>query len=562
MVSKNCIVIYLLFISLSIISGLDCASSKVKREPEISLKTKQEEREKIRLRTYPYPYKATITIADDIDRQDWEDFKYIQNFYNKHDIEMGASFWMYHDSEVYPSPEIEFSYFDGISHKKSQYADAMAEYMRCGVFESLHTFAQTQPRNSSNLGREDYKYAIKELKDEIGVYIKHWINHGDSPDKVGPDIWDRCIGDNPGSSYYHTDFTNYDKSGGYYTFEFYHTWQGAYNEPCYTIPEDVITLDSLDDGTKVYSYSRYHGVDDPPRSNDLHLQLRDENLKSIVDNGGVCIIYMHLGTVDVCDPPEGVRDPGIDEVYPPLTPFGEEQLIKLSNYNKKGDIYVTTTTKLLQYNLAWKRLIYTVDGWDIIIHSIDDEVRGSYIPTIVDLQGITFYTPDPESTKVFIVSKEVTNEMIKNPSDGASESVSFPLLRITRPDDYPCIFEGIKSRIYTSGGIYNSVSYNEVITDRTKRKRVFVEVELPFNCGELNIYVSEYSTDGIFFKAHETVKNMVLKVYDREDIFQIIDGEKYVLKKDEVIFDTQIAIDKKVKFLPISIGGTYSIERL
>ena len=51
----------------------------------------------------------------------------------------------------------------------------------------------------------------------------------------------------------------------------------------------------------------------------------------------------------------------------PLDEKGKKQLIALSDYYKKGDIYVTTSSKLLQYILAWKELNYTVIENYIII---------------------------------------------------------------------------------------------------------------------------------------------------------------------------------------------------
>ncbi|NIT58172.1 MAG: hypothetical protein GWN00_18665, partial [Aliifodinibius sp.] len=229
-----------------------------------------------------------------------------------YDLEIGETFWMYHDTDVYPSPDIEFSYFRGNTRKRSQFAADMIQYMRSGIFDAMHTFEQTQPRESSNLKRSDYKYAIEELRNRIGVRIKHWINHGDSPDKIGSDALH--LGDNYESAYYHTDFTNVKKSNEYYSFEFYHGLYKSYDDPCYVLPNNVLSLMTLDDGSPAYVYSRYHGVVDPPRSNELHIQLSEENLNSLVKNGGVTILYMHLGTVDVGKPSEDGYDHGIDEV--------------------------------------------------------------------------------------------------------------------------------------------------------------------------------------------------------------------------------------------------------
>lgn len=512
----------------------------------------------IRLRTFPYPYKAALTIVDDIDRQDWEDFKYIQNFYNEHDLEIGESFWMYHDTEVYPSPEIEFSYLKGISKEKSEFAEEMTQYIRCGIFDALHTFAQTQPRESSNLSRADYKCAIDELKNNVGVYLKHWINHGDSPDKIGPDSL--CRGDNPNSKYYHTDFTNCHKSNGYYSFKFYHTWKGAYHNPCYILPEKVLSLDTLDDGSKVYTYLRYHGVADPPRSNEVHLQLSDDNLKSLVENRGVTMLYMHLGTVDEGKLRDDNYDHGIDEVFPPLDKKGEAQLLALSKHSKMGDIYVTTSSKLLQYLLSWQKLNYSVNGFKIIIHSIEDEVKGSYVPNFIDLQGISFYTPKPESIQVVIDMEEVTSRLIKNPSDGIEKSISFPLIRITRPDDYPLIILGITNIICSSPGYYRSISYGKNTLDRQSEIRVNMNVSVPYNSGDVSIRIDQYSSNHISFSVSGTARTMDISIYNNDDYFRVINNKKYALLKNKIVQDIQNTIDGELRFHSVSIGGYYTIK--
>jgi hypothetical protein len=515
------------------------------------------EETEIKLRTFPYPYKAAFTIADDIDRQSFQDFKYIQNFFNRHDIEIGGSFWMYHDSKNFPVPEIEFSYFEGISQQRSDFADEMKDYIRCGILESLHTFAQTQPIEDSNIGREEYRYAINELKNNIGVGLKHWINHGDSPDKIGPDPVNR--GDNSDTRFYHTDFTNADKSNGNYTFEFYHTWDGSYNEPNYQLPQYVLFLDTLDDGSKVYKYSRYHGVEDPPRSDELHLQISDENLQTLVDSGGVCILYMHLGTVDEGKVREDGYDHGIDDIYPPLDENGERQLKKLSEFKRKGDIYVTTSTKLFQYLLSYQRLTYSVHGDEIRIQSIDDQVRGSYIPTIVDLQGITFYTPNPEKTRVFIRDEEVTHRLTINPDDGQGQSISFPLLHITRPEDNPLIIRGVLNTIYSGDGNYKSISYNIPITDRLNVPQVQILVDLTFNSGEVSIFSDSTLADYLSFYTKGTAKEIDITIIDDEHGFNLSENAPYELKSGNEIIDTQVAKEGKINFTSLIVGKFYEV---
>jgi hypothetical protein len=514
----------------------------------------------ITLRTFPYPYKAAFTIADDIDRQSFREFKYIQDFFNEHDLELGGSFWMYHDSKRFPVPKIEFSYFDGISQRRSKFAEEMKQYIRCGIFESLHTFAQTQPIEDSNIGREEYRYAINELKNHIGVGLKHWINHGDSPDKIGQDSINR--GDNPDTRFYHTDFTNVDKSQGSYTFEFYHTWDGSYNEPNYQLPHEVLLLDTLDDGSKVYKYSRYHGVEDPPRSNELHLQISDTNLKTLIDSGGVSILYMHLGTFDEGKVREDGYDHGIDHLYPPLDKNGERQLKKLSELNRSGNIYITTSTKLFQYLLSWQQLNYVVDGFNIRIISIDDLVRDSYMPTLIDLQGITFYTPDPEQTRVFIGNQEVTGRLCVNPDDGFGQSVSIPILRITRPKDNPLLFTGIENTVYSAAGYHHSVSYNQAITDRLNAEVSQLTVTLPYMSGHVLIVPEHATADEISFFTSGSAKEMDVIISDKPDQLQLSTNMPFELVSGDQILDQQRVSGGRLIFNSIPVGGLYHIRRL
>lgn len=512
----------------------------------------------IKLRTFPYPYKAALTIADDIDRQSFQDFKYIQDFYNKYDLEIGDSFWMYHESKSYPVPEIEFSYFDGISKHKSDFANEIKEYIRCGILESLHSFCQTQPINDSNIGRDEYLYAINELKENVGVGLRHWINHGDSPDNVGSNP--ERQGDNPDSEFYHTDLSNVSKSNGSYTFEFYQFWENIYNEPNYQLPQNVLCLDTLVDGSKIYKYYRYLGVHDPPRSNDLHLQISDKNLEELVDNSGVCIVYQHLGAFDKGEVGEDNYDHGIDTIYPPLDKNGKEQLKKLSNLSRRGDIYVTTSTKLLQYLLSHQNLNYVVSGHKIRIISINNQVRGSYIPTMIDLQGITFYTNSPEKTQVFIDDQEVTDRMIVNPDDGQGQSISFPLLHITRPNNHPLIIQSVLNTIYSYGGYYKSVSYNQPITDRLNAVKAQIVVDLPFDSGEVSIRVDNIYADFLSFYTKGTVKEIDISILDDKNGFRLFENTIYELKSEDEVVSTQMSRAGVINFPSLMVGKLYEVS--
>ena len=51
----------------------------------------------------------------------------------------------------------------------------------------------------------------------------------------------------------------------------------------------------------------------------------------------------------------------------------------------------------------------------IIIKNISNEVEGKYIPTIEELEGITFYVPDNVNCEILLDNKKI--DFIKNPKD-------------------------------------------------------------------------------------------------------------------------------------------------
>jgi hypothetical protein len=76
-----------------------------------------------------------------------------------------------------------------------------------------------------------------------------------------------------------------------------------------------------------------------------------------------------------------------------------------------GEIYVTNTSKLLNYHTNHKYLNWSYEIKDnevtINIHSIEDPIFGSHKPTVADLQGISFYELFTTKTRVFISNIEL-----------------------------------------------------------------------------------------------------------------------------------------------------------
>jgi len=112
----------------------------------------------------------------------------------------------------------------------------------------------------------------------------------------------------------------------------------------------------------------------------LDKQISDDNLNKLIASEKYLIVGNHLGYI-----PLGYS-------YPPI--FDKEDVAALRNLEKRyedGSIYVTTTSKLLNYALVHDNLDWTCKGnksrMDINVLDVNDPAYGKYVPTEEDLQG-------------------------------------------------------------------------------------------------------------------------------------------------------------------------------
>ena len=409
----------------------------------------------VELRKFPYPFKAAYTIASDVDDTDSIDelvhtHTKISSKKEGYGLDMGDSFWMYNEQRelmkdsLYdihsfykkfsgPTPFLGVSIFDGLSNHESDDAKIIKDYIRKGYIDALHSYGQF----SKDVFQREYAInAIKYLNDN-NLKFDVWIQHGghENTNNVGPWAWQ--LGDNPGSKEYHTDITvpygvKYFWTGqmthcigqdGNFNFEtttklFVEWLQDLYvnnGSPKYKHNNNLATILTLDDGQKIFDFVRYinrwgsYEVTDEPN---LRYQLNPEIIDELISNEGYLVQYTHLGA---------------NYGYPYLS----LNTMNLLEYSKKkfdaGELLVSTTSKLLNYYVHRKYLNwdYKLDGKELKINikSISNEVEGEFIPTIEELEGITFYIPDDVSCKILLKNREVA--FTKNPKDFMGrESVS------------------------------------------------------------------------------------------------------------------------------------------
>jgi hypothetical protein len=385
-------------------------------------------------RKFPYPYQAMLAIASDADHETLRKFNLVHQFLNTTQqtpmgpglgLDIADTVFMYNGSDLQTTTDIgnlpisaELSYFRGTSSERYA-ADVIDRYIHAGWIDGLHTFGDFSMQDESQtlFNRTLAVQAIQALKaagDELSV----WIDHGNrsNVDNFG------AYGINP--------FFNYQKGANPWEANYYHTdvtipygirfvWAD--------LPSDDFGMDSmiypltLPDGQKVWGFWRFTndtwGPGGSPEwlwsADNLYQEISQSHLNQIIRNHQYAIVAQHFCANNT-----------------PL-PFSAQDIAALRNLADEylnGDILVARTSRLLNYNVADKYLRYTVtqrNGQAIInIQSIDDPVFGSFVPTVDDVRGITFYTSDASRTKIQIRGIDVSpNDIQRNVNDGVAQSI-------------------------------------------------------------------------------------------------------------------------------------------
>ncbi len=394
----------------------------------------------VALRKFPYPYKAAMTICSDIDgTTSKEEFLEIQKFLNTKEetsmgegvgLEIGNSFVMY------APPTCAFSYFSG----NPENAQIIRKYINSGYIDFMHSYGE-----KTDFTRKDAIEAIKELNDNQ-CKVDVWVDHATTVDNLGDDLT-FGLGDHSDSSAYHSDITLaygikfvwlgrvttvigqsvpitlktfssvYDSRHPVDSLknmvkEFAKNVLAVFGNKKYAMHKsyNLLRIAKLNDGQKVYEFLRFDnywkGVAEGATSKRLAYVISKRTLERLKKVGGYMIVYTHLGKNSDCP-----------EVVAKET---QNALRDLASEYERGNIYVTTTSRLLNYfiNQKYLKWSYETKGEEMIItiFSVEDPVFGSFVPTIKDLQGITFYVPAKDKIRIYINDREIT-DIRRNPPD-------------------------------------------------------------------------------------------------------------------------------------------------
>lgn len=414
---------------------------------------------RVSLRRFPYPYRAAVAICSDIDETlSTGEFLEIQQFLNTErttsmgegiGLEIGNSFYFYDDGG-------EFSYFTHDARAQR----VIINLIQAGYIDCLHSYGDAVTH------RDEIKRALDVLY-EANCRLDVWVNHYGARNNFSRKfeyMFGGCEGDDPGSTVYHADLTlaygikfvwvgattrivgqSPANSGPYLSTVFDPRYPvrssisvlkeirkdqlGRWGDQRYVMQRhnELVRPLKLADGQQVHEFRRYCNhpvsVGQGATSRGLAYAISRRALEALKATQGYMIVYTHLGKNSDCQ-----------------HPIAQETQIALRNLQKEyreGQIYVTTTSKLLNYYRAFQYLTWShseTEGFtQIRVHHLDDPIFGKISPTTEQLQGLTFYVRDCRRTAVYLGDIEVKNIQRNPADDNGLQSVTFPLTALTFP---------------------------------------------------------------------------------------------------------------------------------
>jgi hypothetical protein len=403
------------------------------------------------MRPIPYPYRAMLAICSDLDETPdrhayWEIMRFLNT---EEDTALGRGVGLEVGNSIYfDMPPGQFAYWNTDEAGR----DMVRTLIRSGHIDYLHSYGDLATARR-HAGRALDELARHDCRLEV------WIDHGTAVTNFDPDVM--CgHGDERDHEAYHADLTT--------DYGISYVWRGrltsvtgqdipaslggivTWSHPVasgrtflkeaakrrlaragsakYAMhgPNRTLRPTTLRDGTPVYEFMRcnphWGRVSSCDRGEDIGDVLTREMLNRLVDRGGSCIVYTHLGKVD---DPHALFDPQA------VTAFH-----RVAQECRDGRILVTTTRRLLGYRRAVRET--TVDGIQderglrILVNTHTDP-HTSRAVSGADLNGLTFYVLDSRMTSVFVDGQEVAGLTKNGPDHTGRSSVSLDWPRLEFP---------------------------------------------------------------------------------------------------------------------------------
>ncbi len=394
----------------------------------------------MKIRPFPYPYKAALAICNDLDcLRTFEEMKAVHDVLNGSGmtpcgpglgLEIGDSF---HFFTVHPQQDDTLAYFEGLTPQPSSAAPAIRDGIASGLLDIVHTWGNYSQKGG--FVRRHAEWAVEELR-KYGLKVPVWVNHGDRhnfqnlgrTDSLGDVretfsvrgdrsevleyhadlareagiryIWIKELTPIPGQQR-HLDITDWLENGAdlarFLVRDLLNSRGGA---PSPQLKNPLIRCRKLRDGGDFFEILRY-GYFHKDGSEFLPELLSARFLRRLVETGGACLLYMHLG--------KGRPSPKV--------PFSKEAyraLEHLAQWARAGDIWVTTASRLCRYIELRLRLKLTSSEANdsSVIHGSFVDAGDLQAP---EVEGLTFYAPCGINRRIEINGKSYS--LIENPAD-------------------------------------------------------------------------------------------------------------------------------------------------
>jgi hypothetical protein len=388
----------------------------------------------VQLRPLPYPYRAMLAICSDLDETPdrhvyWE----IMRFLNTTEgTVMGPGAGLEVGNSIYfDMPPDQFAYWNTDDVGR----EMVRTLIQSGHIDCLHSYGDLATT------RKQADRALEELA-RHDCKLEIWIDHGTAVTNFDPGIM-QGHGDEPCHEAYHADLTIgygvkyvwrgrvtsitgqdvpaqlggiFDRahplvSGRTLLKEAAKRKLAQWGNGKYAMhgPNETLRETVLRDGRPVYEFMRcnppWAGVSSCDQGRRIGEVLTDSMLNRLIERGGTCILYTHLGKIDN-----------------PAVPFDEKAVAafrRLADEAHAGRILVTTTRRLLGYRRALREIEFksTMDeqGLHINVYTRAEQNAPGRLSD-ADLDGMTFYVPDPEATRITI-NRQAAADLKLNPPD-------------------------------------------------------------------------------------------------------------------------------------------------
>jgi hypothetical protein len=390
-------------------------------------------------RRLPYPYRALLAISSDLDETPdaavyWETMRFL----NTSAVgPMGPGLGLEVGNSIYfDMPRDQLAYWNTDDTGRAM----VRELIKSGHIDVLHSFGDLA------VSRADAARSLEEL-DRHGCRLEVWVDHGTAPTNFDGDIM-KGSGDVRGAAAYHADLS--------VAHGIQFVWRGRVTSvigqdvprslrgivtlahplasartvakewakgvlarlgrPKYAMhgPNDVLRDAKLRSGHAVVEFLRsnphWGGVSSRDTGAGLADVLVERMLHRLEDREGICLLYTHLGKITSRDEPFGPRT--------------RQALRRLAKLHREGRILVTTTRRALGYCRALRSTSWStsVDA-DGALHIV---VTTSGAPEVraTDVQGLTFYVPDPSRIRVSIDGRGIADVRKNGPDHTGRSSVS------------------------------------------------------------------------------------------------------------------------------------------